>query len=85
MIVPRERPRVTLTSTKEMIVRDTVAVARLLQGCKGRTLLPEQESVVDGVRDLLAETRRALIANNLSRARSCSRSARQLASALDCH
>ena len=84
LVNPLHPPPVTRTTLRELIARDTLAVMQAVRACRGHQLLPYEESVMDGVMNLLAETRRALQASNLYQARSCSRSARQLARALEC-
>lgn len=69
---------------RERTVSDTVAVVQALKKCSGRQLLPDQESVYESVRSLLAQTRGALQSGELWRAESLARKARQLASSLNC-
>jgi hypothetical protein len=66
------------------IVADTTAAGAAVRRCSGRTLLPDQESVFDTARSLLGQTRTALERDELWRAESLARKARQLASSLNC-
>ena len=52
--------------------------------CAGQKLLPDQENVLDATLTYLADTREALRKDELSRAGSLARKARQLASSLNC-
>ena len=65
-------------------VRDTIAAGQRLRRCAGRRLLPDQESLWDSTARLLSETRAALAAGDVARARSLARDARQLSSSLIC-
>lgn len=66
------------------VVADTTAAGQAMRKCAGRALLPDQESVFDTVRGLLAQTSAALASGELWRAESLARKARQLASSLSC-
>lgn len=66
------------------IVADTTAASAAVRKCAGRKLLPDQESVFDTTRSLLDQTRAALRRNELWRAESLARKARQLSSSLSC-
>ena len=66
------------------IVTDTTAASGAVRKCTGRQLLPDQESVLDTTKSLLAQTRAALAREELWRAESLARKARQLAMSLDC-
>lgn len=66
------------------VVADTTAAGQAMRKCAGRALLPDQESVFDTVRSLLAQTAAALGSGELWRAESLARKARQLASSLSC-
>lgn len=66
------------------IVADTTAAGIAVRRCAGRSLLPDQESVFDTARSLLGQTRTALERDELWRAESLARKARQLASSLNC-
>jgi hypothetical protein len=66
------------------IVADTTAAGIAVRRCGGRTLLPDQESVFDTARSLLGQTRAALERDELWRAESLARKARQLAASLNC-
>jgi len=76
---PDER-RQTITR----IVADTTAAGAAVRKCSGRKLLPDQESVFDTARNLLGQVRGALDRDELWRAESLARKARQLASSLSC-
>ncbi|HYM79843.1 MAG TPA: hypothetical protein VEY91_00360 [Candidatus Limnocylindria bacterium] len=66
------------------IVADTTSASRAVKRCLARTLLPDQESVVESTRSLLVQARAALKRDELWRAESMARKARQLASSLEC-
>jgi hypothetical protein len=66
------------------IVADTTAAGAAVRKCSGRKLLPDQESVFDTARNLLGQVRGALDRDELWRAESLARKARQLASSLSC-
>jgi hypothetical protein len=66
------------------IVADTTAAGAAVRKCSGRKLLPDQESVFDTARNLLGQVRGALERDELWRAESLARKARQLASSLSC-
>jgi hypothetical protein len=66
------------------IVADTTAAGAAVRKCSGRKLLPDQESVFDTARNLLGQVRGALDRDELWRAESLARKARQLASSLNC-
>jgi hypothetical protein len=70
--------------TRARIVADTTAASSAVRKCAGRKLLPDQESVFDTTRSLLEQTRAALRRNELWRAESLARKARQLSSSLSC-
>jgi len=76
---PEER-RQTITR----IVADTTAAGAAVRKCSGRKLLPDQESVFDTARSLLGQVRGALERDELWRAESLARKARQLAASLNC-
>jgi hypothetical protein len=63
---------------------DTTAAGAAARKCGGRKLLPDQESVLETTLSLLEQTRAALAGNELWRAESLARKARQLAASLDC-
>jgi hypothetical protein len=77
---PAKRPASLLTQT----VRDTASAGARLRRCKGRKLLPEDESVWESTARLLDDTRAALLRGDLGRARSLARNARQLSTSLTC-
>lgn len=90
---PADRPPApvnTVMSAEEQreararIVADTTAASTAVGRCAGRKLLPDQESVFDTTRSLLDQTRAALRRNELWRAESLARKARQLSSSLSC-
>ncbi len=81
---PTQPGVISRQTLKQWIVRDTLAASRKLRQCGGKDVLPDQEFVMEGVLHMLADTRRALLQNNLTHARACSRSALQLSKALDC-
>lgn len=66
------------------IVADTTAAGEAVRRCGSRKLLPDQESVYDTTRSLLLQTRSALLRDEVWRAESLARKARQLALSLDC-
>jgi len=70
--------------TLARIVADTTAAGGAVRRCSGRKLLPDQESVFDTARSLLGQVRGALERDELWRAESLARKARQLASSLNC-
>jgi hypothetical protein len=70
--------------TISRIVADTTAAGAAVRKCSGRKLLPDQESVFDTARNLLGQVRAALDRDELWRAESLARKARQLASSLSC-
>ena len=55
-----------------------------MRKCGGKTLLPDQESVYDTARGYLVQTRAALAHDELWRAESLAKKARQLAAVLHC-
>lgn len=70
--------------TRARILADTTATSAALERCGKRKLLPDQESVFEATRSLLDQTRSALTRDELWRAESFARRARQLAASLDC-
>ncbi|MGH7729782.1 MAG: hypothetical protein ACRENJ_00860 [Candidatus Eiseniibacteriota bacterium] len=70
--------------TLARIVADTTAAGGSVRRCAGRKLLPDQESVFDTARSLLGQARTALERDELWRAESLARKARQLAASLNC-
>lgn len=66
------------------IVADTTEASKAVSRCAKRTLLPDQESSFDSARGLLMQTRAAIARDELWRAESLARKARQVASALYC-
>jgi len=79
VISPDERRQ-----TLARIVADTTAAGGAVRRCVGRKLLPDQESVFDTARSLLGQARAALEQDELWRAESLARKARQLAASLSC-
>jgi hypothetical protein len=79
VISPDERRQ-----TLARIVADTTAAGGSVRTCAGRKLLPDQESVFDTARSLLGQARAALERDELWRAESLARKARQLAASLNC-
>ena len=79
VVTPEERRQ-----TLARIVADTTAAGTAVRKCGGRKLLPDQESVFDTARSLLGQTREALVKDELWRAESLARKARQLAASLSC-
>ena len=79
VISPEERRQ-----TMARVVADTTAAGASVRRCAGRRLLPDQESVFDTARNLLGQARAALERDELWRAESLARKARQLASSLNC-
>jgi hypothetical protein len=91
--VPTDRPTPPVESvmspdaakqTRARIVADTTEASAAVRRCSGRQLLPDQESIYDTTRNYLDQVRAALRRNELWRAESLARKARQLASSLDC-
>ena len=74
-------PRLAL---RERVVADTTAARATASRCIRTALLPEQEASVEALRDLLRRARVALLGEDLERAESLARQARQIASSLDC-
>ena len=68
----------------QRIVADTTATGAAVRKCGRRTLLPDQESVMETTLSLLAQTRTAMARGELWRAESLARKARQLSASLDC-
>ena len=66
------------------IVADTTTAGAAVRRCAGRKLLPDQESVYDTARSFLDQARGALERDELWRAESLARKARQLAASLNC-
>jgi len=66
------------------IVADTTAAGAAVRKCASRKLQPDQESVFETTRSLLEQARSALASDELWRAESLARKARQLAASLDC-
>ena len=79
VISPDERRQ-----TLARIVADTTAAGSSVRRCAGRKLLPDQESVFDTARNLLGQACAALERDELWRAESLARKARQLAASLNC-
>ncbi len=71
-------------SLEARVAADTLAASLAIRRCAGRRLLAEQESTVASATQLLAETRDALAINDLARAESLARQARQLTRSLGC-
>lgn len=71
-------------ATLARISSDTTAAGGAVRKCGTRKLLPDQESVMETTRSLLDQTRAALGRDELWRAESLARKARQLAASLDC-
>src|SRR5262249_17274880 len=69
----------------QRIVADTTAASGAASKCAGKDLLPDQQSVYETTRSLLAQTRVAIVREELWRAESLARKARQLALSLECH
>ena len=69
----------------QRIVADTTAASGAVSKCAGKDLLPDQETVYDTTRSLLSQTRVAISREELWRAESLARKARQLALSLECH
>jgi hypothetical protein len=66
------------------IAADTTAAGEAVRRCAAHALLPDQESVLETTRSLLAQARSALGRDELWRAESLARKARQLALSLNC-
>jgi hypothetical protein len=74
----------TRDALRTRVVADTTAARRTATRCLRATLLPEQEASLESLRELLRRARVALLGQDLARAESLARQARQMASALDC-
>jgi hypothetical protein len=88
-VLPRDAPAEPPSDADRVaaigrIVADTTAASAAVKRCSTRTLLPDQESVFESTRSYLAQTRAALVRNELWQAESLARKARQLALSLDC-
>jgi hypothetical protein len=79
VMTPEER-----RATLERVVADTTAAGSAVRKCGSRKLLPDQESVMETTLSLLDQARAALAREELWRAESLARKARQLAASLDC-
>ena len=66
------------------IVADTTAAGSAVRKCGNRKLLPDQASVLETTTSLLEQARAALSSEELWRAESLARKARQLAASLEC-
>jgi hypothetical protein len=71
-------------ATLQRIVADTTAAGAAVRKCGRRELLPDQESVMETTKSLLAQARTALARDEVWRAESLARKARQLAASLNC-
>ena len=69
----------------QRIVADTTAANDAGSQCVGKDLLPDQQSVYETTRSYLSQTRVAIMREELWRAESLARKARQLALSLECH
>jgi len=69
----------------QRIVADTTAASAAASKCAGKDLLPDMQSVYETTRSLLSQTRAAIGHEELWRAESLARKARQLALSLECH
>lgn len=69
----------------QRIVADTTAANVAVSKCAGKDLLPDQQSVYETTRSYLSQTRLAIVREELWRAESLARKARQLALSLECH
>jgi hypothetical protein len=89
-VVPAPTPVGTVVTADERratlarIVSDTTSASGAMRKCGSRKLLPDQESVIETTRSLLDQTRAAIRRDELWRAESLARKARQLAASLDC-
>jgi hypothetical protein len=77
-------PETDRKAVMRRIVADTTEASAAVSRCAKRKLLPDQESSFDSARGLLIQTRAALDRDELWRAESLARKARQVASALYC-
>lgn len=77
-------PDTALESLRARVEADTLAARAAVRRCSGRRLLPEQESSHDATIALLAQARAALVKEDLRRAESLARQARQMSATLDC-
>jgi len=87
--VPLERVEGVLSQKERAelmarVVADTLVASGAVRRCEGRRLLPGDESVVDATASLLVDVRAALGRDELWRAESLARKARQLASSINC-
>lgn len=79
-----EVPTAGAESATRRIEADTLATHAVLERCAKRKLLPDQESTVDSVRQLLMDAHDAMAGGDLARAASLARQAHQLARSLSC-
>ena len=70
--------------TLARIAADTTATSEAVRKCGSRKLLPDQESVFETTRSLLEQIRAAMARDEVWRAESLARKARQLAASLNC-
>jgi len=68
----------------EKVVADTTEAGAAVRRCRGRKLLPEQESTIESTLNFLREATDALKLGELSRAEQSARKARALAASLRC-
>ncbi len=68
----------------QKVIADTTEAGAAVRRCRGRTLLPEQESTIESTLNFLREARAALELGEISRAEQSARKAKALASSLRC-
>lgn len=66
------------------ILADTTAARAAYERCRRRTLLPDQEPIMETTKELLMKARVELLMGRLGPAESAARQARQLARSLRC-
>lgn len=78
------RAPAAVTPPRPRFEADTLAARAAVTRCSQRRLLPEQESTLDSVRQLLFDARMAALQGDPPRATARAREARQLARSLNC-
>lgn len=81
---PAPLPDKAVESLRARVVADTLAAREAIDRCAGRKLLPEQEASHDATVGLLMQTRAALMRDDLPRAESLARQARQMSETIGC-
>lgn len=86
---PPARPPAELSAEQRasrlsVVASDTMVARAAVIRCAGRKLLPDQEGVYEATVQLLIETRTAIAREDLQRAESLARRARQMSVSLTC-